>query len=114
MKQSNLDRALKTKTRLQGSEWHNLRKTRHLKLVCISKSLNGNYRADVLDEYFNHYYHWLNPQEANNLKKSDYYKNKKVYASSEIYTDNYKLLKTLITNSVIEMEVASGELVDIN
>lgn len=87
-------------TRLQGADWLRMRKERHFKLVCISMSRNGNYRADVLDEYSNHYYHWLNDQEVSKLKSSEYFKNNKIYSSEEFCENDFALSKRLVANLI--------------
>lgn len=71
--------------RLQEYEWHEYRKVHHLVLMFVSVSSSGNYRADMLDEYSNHVYHWLNNKEITKLKKSDYFKTHAIFDSNCLY-----------------------------
>ena len=80
--------------RLQGKEWYDYRKNHKLTLLCISESTNGNYRADVLDECGNHFWHWLHPVEVKNLESSSWLNNHVIYDTNELYKSN--LLKDLI------------------
>lgn len=78
--------------RLQGEIWYNYRKNHKLSLICISKSKNGNYRADVLDEYYRHFYHWLHPIEAAKLEKSNYFDTHVCWDSDIIHNGNLNRL----------------------
>ena len=73
--------------RLQGEKWYNFRREHKLKLLCISISSNGNYRADVKDEKGRHWYHWLHPIEVENLKKSGWLENHITLDSNSLYNN---------------------------
>ena len=78
--------------RLQGESWYNYRKNHKLSLICISKSKNGNYRADILDECYRHFYHWLHPIEAAKLESSNYFDTHVCLDSDIIYDGTLKKL----------------------
>lgn len=81
-------------SRLQGHDWYDYRCKHSLKLVCLSKSKDGRYRVDVLDENNKHFYHWLHPIEAKNLEKSNWCETHTIYELAELYKNN--LLGNLI------------------
>ena len=90
--------------RLQNKSWYDYRRNHHLTLICISKSESGNYRADVLDENGNHFYHWLHPIERRRLEASNWIKENKVYDSKELYYDNGYKKSTLLTQLIKEIK----------
>ena len=84
--------------RLQGYKWARLVKGSKLGIVvlCISKSIAGNYRVDVrcLDDG-KVYYHWLNSDEAKRLEESGYLDTHELFEYDDLYKDGNALIKRI-------------------
>lgn len=70
--------------RYQGALWCFKRREGRLRLLCISISKAGHYRADMLDINNQHVYHWLNPAEAAKLKSSGWLESNVLYETDDL------------------------------
>ena len=87
--------------RLQGKAWEMLRQANQggLRLLGISKSLAGNYRADVLclnDGLV--YYHWLSKKEAERLEGSKWMESHEPIPLDDLYKDGFALVRSMHKN----------------
>ena len=88
-------------TRLQGDSWYKYRRRHKLKLLCVSKSKAGNYRADCIDENGTLVYHWLHPLEKRKLDRSDYLETHVILDSNKVLHCSGDLWKKMRNREVI-------------